>query len=58
MPDKRTHRGPHPADEKLFAAGAISNLRTAVADFSLLLTRSYAEKGANILAEKFETLRF
>ena len=44
MPDKRTHRGPHPADEKLFAAGAISNLRTAAADFSLLLTRGYAEK--------------
>jgi hypothetical protein len=45
MPDKRTHRGPHPADEKLFAADAISNLRTAIADFSLLLTRGYAEKG-------------
>ena len=54
MPDKRTHRGPHPADEKLFAAGAISNLRTAIADFSLLLTRGYAEKGAlKLVGDRF-----
>ncbi len=54
MPDKRTHRGPHPADEKLFAAGAISNLQTAVADFSLLLTRGYAEKGAlKLVGDRF-----
>lgn len=54
MPDKRTHRGPHPADEKLFAAGAISNLRTAIADFSLLLTRGYAEKSAlKLVGDRF-----
>ena len=54
MPDKRTHRGPHPADEKLFAAGAISSLRTAIADFSLLLTRGYAEKGAlKLVGDRF-----
>jgi len=54
MPDKRTHRGPHPADEKLFAAGAISNLRTAIADFSLLLTRGYAQKGAlKLVGDRF-----
>jgi len=54
MPDKRTHRGPHPADEKLFAAGAISNLRTAVVDYSLLLTRGYAEKGAlKLVGDRF-----
>ncbi len=54
MPDKRTHRGPHPADEKLFATDAISNLRTAIADFSLLLTRGYAEKGAlKLVGDKF-----
>ncbi|HUU20314.1 MAG TPA: DUF434 domain-containing protein [Sedimentisphaerales bacterium] len=54
MPDKRTHRGPHPADEKLFAAGAISNLRTAIADFSLLLTRGYAEKGTlKLVGDRF-----
>jgi len=54
MPDKRTHRGPHPADEKLFAAGAISNLQLAIVDFSLLLTRGYAEKGAlKLVGDKF-----
>ena len=54
MPDKRTHRGPHPADEKLFAADAISNLRTAIADFSLLLTKGYAEKSAlKLVGDRF-----
>jgi len=54
MPDKRTHRGPHPADEKLFAADAISNLQLATADFSLLLTRGYAEKGAlKLVGDRF-----
>ena len=54
MPDKRTHRGPHPADEKLFTAGAISNLRTAIADFSLLLTKGYAQKSAlKLVGDRF-----
>ena len=54
MPDKRTHRGPHPADEKLFAAGAISNLQSAIVDFSLLLTRGYAKKGAlKLVGDRF-----
>jgi len=46
MPDKRTHRGPHPRDVKLFAPAAIADLRTALADFSLLLTKGYAGKSA------------
>lgn len=54
MPDKRTHRGPHPADEKLFAPKAIGNLRFAVADFSLLLTKGYAAKSAlKLVGDKF-----
>jgi hypothetical protein len=54
MPDKRTHRGPHPADKKLFAPAAISDLRTALADFSMLLTKSYAEKSAlKLVGDKF-----
>jgi len=54
MPDKRTHRGPHPADEKLFAAGAISSLLRAIADFSLLLTKGYAEKSAlKLVGDRF-----
>jgi hypothetical protein len=54
MPDKRMHRGPHPADAKLFAANAISDLRLAIADFSLLLTKGYAEKSAlKLVGDKF-----
>ena len=54
MPDKRTHRGPHPADEKLFAPEAISDLRSALADFSMLLTKGYAEKSAlKLVCDKF-----
>jgi len=54
MPDKRTHRGPHPADEKLFAADAISNLQLAIVDFSLLLTRGYAEKSTlKLVGDRF-----
>jgi hypothetical protein len=54
MPDKRTHRGPHPADEKLFAAGAVSNLQSAIVDFSLLLTKGYAEKSAlKLVGDRF-----
>jgi len=54
MPDKRTHRGPHPADEKLFAAAAICDLQLAVADFSLLLTKGYAEKSAlKLVGDRF-----
>ncbi|MHC4433263.1 MAG: DUF434 domain-containing protein, partial [Planctomycetota bacterium] len=54
MPDKRVHRGPHPADEKLFAPEAIGDLRLAVGDFSLLLTRGYAQKSAlKLVGDRF-----
>jgi len=54
MPDKRTHRGPHPADGKLFAPEAIADIKAAVADFSLLLTKGYAEKSAlKLVGDKF-----
>jgi len=54
MPDKRTHRGPHPADEKLFDATAISGLRSAVSDLSLLLTKGYAQKSAlKLVCDRF-----
>jgi hypothetical protein len=54
MPDKRSHRGPHPADEKLFAPEAISDLRSALADYSLLLTKGYAEKSSlKLVGDKF-----
>jgi len=54
MPDKRTHRGPHPADAKLFAPAAIANLKLALADFSLLLTKGYAEKSTlKLVGDRF-----
>jgi len=54
MPDKRTHRGPHPEDVKLFAPAEISKLHSALEDFSLLLTKGYAEKSAlKLVGDKF-----
>jgi len=54
MPDKRTHRGPHPRDEKLFSPAAIADLRSALADFSLLLTKGYAEKSSlKLVGDRF-----
>ena len=54
MPDKRTHRGPNPADAKLFAPKAVSRLRSAIADFSLLLTKGYAPKSSlKLVGDRF-----
>jgi hypothetical protein len=54
MPDKRTHRGPHPRDTKLFSPAAIADLRSAIADFSLLLTKGYAEKSSlKLVGDRF-----
>jgi len=54
MPDKRSHRGPHPADETLFDAKAVGSLRFAVADYSLLLTKGYAAKSAlKLVGDRF-----
>jgi hypothetical protein len=54
MPDKRSHRGPHPADVKLFSPFSVGDLRQATVDFSLLLTKGYAEKGAlKLVGDKF-----
>ena len=54
MPDKRTHRGPHPSDKQLFAENAILILLEAVADYSLLLTKGYAEKSAlKLVGDRF-----
>ncbi len=54
MPDKRTHRGPHPEDEKLFSQSKIPDLRSALADFSLLLTKGYSGKSAlKLVGDRF-----
>lgn len=46
MPDKRTHRGPHPEDHRDFNSGILTSLRSAVVDYSLLLTKDYAPAGS------------
>lgn len=46
MPDKRAHRGPHPADEKLFGESWIQPMRAAVAELGWLLSRGYATPSA------------
>lgn len=42
MPDRRTHRGQHPEDARLFGPDAIGRLRSAAADLAWLLSRGYA----------------
>ncbi|MFA5423731.1 MAG: DUF434 domain-containing protein [Phycisphaerae bacterium] len=55
MPDTRTHRGSAPGDAQLFGPAQITLLRSAVEDYSLLLTRGYAEKSAlKLVGDRFE----
>lgn len=54
MPDRRTHRGPHPSDATLFAPARLPALREALADFSLLLSKGYADKSAlKLVGDRF-----
>lgn len=46
MPDKRSHRGPHQRDRRLFADEQLPSLRAAVSELSWLLSRGYAEPSA------------
>ena len=46
MPDRRTHRGPHPEDARLFDAEAQRRLHRAAEDFCWLLTHGYAHDSA------------
>ena len=43
MPDRRSHRGPHPEDTKLFDASNHTTLRLAIEECAYLLSRGYAE---------------
>lgn len=45
-PDRRQHRGAHPSDRDLFDAARLPDIRSAVADLSLLLSRGYAHKSS------------
>lgn len=54
MPDKRKHRGQHPADAKLFAPTEWDKLRQATHDLSWLLSHGYAEKSAlKLVGDRF-----
>jgi hypothetical protein len=46
MPDKRTHRGPHPEDRDAFGPKAEPLLRKAACDFCWLLDRGYAHRSS------------
>jgi len=46
MADKRTHRGPAPEDERLFAARLWPSLRSATRDLCWLLNHGYALRSA------------
>lgn len=55
MPDKRTHRGPHPEDAKLFTAQTAPILAAAVADMSWLLSRGYADVSSlKLVGDRFD----
>ncbi len=54
MPDKRAHRGAHPADKEIFAENSVSQLCRAVADYCLLLSKGYAAKSSlKLVGDKF-----
>ncbi|HEX6810062.1 MAG TPA: DUF434 domain-containing protein [Planctomycetota bacterium] len=42
MPDRRSHRGPHPGDPERFGASRLHTLRRACADLGWLLSGGYA----------------
>jgi len=46
MPDTRKHRGPHPDDADIFSEAKQADLRGAVVDYSMLLSRGYAQKSS------------
>lgn len=55
MADKRKHRGKAPEDDSLFSPDAIEQLTRAVVDYSLLLTKGYAQKSAlKLVGDRFE----
>src|SRR5262245_1887261 len=55
MPDRRTHRGPHPDDARLFAPEMVSRLREATNDLSWLLGRGYTSVSAlKIVGDRYD----
>jgi hypothetical protein len=55
MPDKRTHRGPHPEDAEAFGSQAQPRLQRAIADFCWLLDRGYADRsGIKLVGDRYD----
>ena len=55
MPDKRSHRGPHPEDHALFAPAHWPALQAATADLSWLLSHDYALNSAlKLVGDRFQ----
>ncbi|MCP3930828.1 MAG: DUF434 domain-containing protein [Bacteroidetes bacterium] len=55
MPDKRKHRGQHPADFYLFTTESETVLQFAVRDLSWLLSRGYSQHaGLQLVGNRFE----
>jgi hypothetical protein len=55
MPDQRRHRGAHPEDGRLFAPERVEDLRSAVGDFSWLLSRGYASvSGLKVVGDRYD----
>lgn len=54
MPDKRKHRGPHPEDARLFAPQILDDLCSAMTDYTMLLSKGYAQKSSlKLVGDKF-----
>ncbi len=57
MGDSRTHRGPHPDDDRLFAPQVAPLLRQAAADLCWLLSRGYTRKSAlKLVGDRYDLL--
>lgn len=55
MPSRQRHRGPHPADDRMFGARPMGALRRAVSDLSYLYTRGYSEDAAvKLVGDKYQ----
>ena len=57
MPDRRTHRGPHPEDARVFDAPAQLRLSAAAGDFRWLLSRGYPHDSAlKLVGDRYDLL--
>jgi len=55
VPDRRRHRGPHPADQELFAPAQRAVLREALVDLCWLLGRGYSDVAAlELVGNRYE----